>query len=206
MGKTFSARLSIVALLGLSTVNSACSLIFVKPPEGSGRIVRRDPNCTSSKVAPVLDTIFTGLQVLRTGLAASADKSVYENPDQPLSREADIGLGVGFTALFLGSAIYGYANTSRCAALEDEPIDDEQDTDAEWSTDPPAATAPAAPAPSAPAAAPTPAAPAPTQAPTEASPPPPTPEPLPTQNEPAPNAPPGSPVDAGPQPGPEAPR
>ncbi|HWA75638.1 MAG TPA: hypothetical protein VG937_25055 [Polyangiaceae bacterium] len=63
---------------------------------------------------PILDTLLTGFEVVRTGLAIGADSSTYSDPNQPLSREADIALGVGFTALFLGSAIYGYSATARC--------------------------------------------------------------------------------------------
>lgn len=104
------------ALVGVSLfTSSGCSLLFVKPPEPSGKIQTGErKKCTTSRAMPVLDTILTGLEVARTGLAVNADDSVYEDPEQPLSREADIALGIGFTALFLGSAVYGYSATARC--------------------------------------------------------------------------------------------
>jgi hypothetical protein len=69
-------------------------------------------NCTTSKAAPVVDSVITGLEGLRTLVAISSDDSVYKNV--PISREADIGIGVGLSALFVGSAIYGFSVTSRC--------------------------------------------------------------------------------------------
>lgn len=105
-----------VLALFLAFNGSACSLIFVKPPpSNTGQIVASSrKECTKSKLAPILDTLFTGLEVVRTVYALDADDSVYASPDQPLSRESDVALGIGFTTLFLGSAIYGYWATARC--------------------------------------------------------------------------------------------
>jgi hypothetical protein len=60
----------------------------------------------------VLDTVMTGLQVVRTGYAIGTDDSTYE--DFPISREADILIGLGLTGVFLASMIYGYDQTSNC--------------------------------------------------------------------------------------------
>ncbi len=108
-----------MSLLLISS-GTGCSLIFVKTPANDGNVSSRlsGGNCTSSRVAPALDTTFATLQLVRTGLAASASDSVYDNPKAPLSREADIALGAGFMALFTGSAIYGFVNTSRCSRLK----------------------------------------------------------------------------------------
>jgi hypothetical protein len=94
---------------------SGCSLLFVKQPDSSAKVQPGAPKkCTTSRVLPVLDSILTGLEVVRTGVAIGADDSAYSSPNQPLSRQADIGLGVALSALFLGSAIYGYSATARC--------------------------------------------------------------------------------------------
>jgi hypothetical protein len=100
---------------------SGCSLLFVKAPDSSGNVqTGASKKCTTSKVLPVLDTVFTGLEVVRTGVAVGADNSAYSSSNQPLSREADIALGVAFTALFLGSAVYGYSTTARCERISHE--------------------------------------------------------------------------------------
>jgi hypothetical protein len=115
----------LAAVLGLG--NSGCSFLFVSGPHSQkspGRIAAQ-VDCTSSKAAPVLDTIFGGLEVARVAYAASAPDSVYSNPNQPLSREADIGLGLGFAALFVGSAIYGYTVTSKCSEYKAGRVNDE---------------------------------------------------------------------------------
>jgi hypothetical protein len=72
-------------------------------------------NCTTSKAAPIVDTILAGLEGGRTALAVSADDGAYRNA--PISREADIGFAIGFATLFTASAIYGFAVTNHCAAI-----------------------------------------------------------------------------------------
>jgi hypothetical protein len=116
---------ALLAVALLATTPS-CSLIFVKSvPPSEGRLLPRAGQCTSSKVLPVLDTVITGLQGVRTVYAATAPDSVYENPNVPLSREADVGIGLGLMALFAGSAVYGFVNTSHCAKLKSRSDDDE---------------------------------------------------------------------------------
>jgi hypothetical protein len=66
----------------------------------------------------VSDSIFTGLQVARTVFAlASSDADYRGSPGRvpyPISRPVDIGFGLGFTALFLSSAVYGFQKTGKC--------------------------------------------------------------------------------------------
>lgn len=153
--------------LSLALSSTGCSFLFVTPPSSPepGTISTGGEKCTTSKVAPVLDTIFTGLEAARIVYAAAAPDSVYSDPKQPLSRGADIALGVGFAALFLGSAVYGYVNTAKCSELRKPgaaTVHREADRDNDWSK-PPEATekwggdqsaAPPAPATEAPSAAP----------------------------------------------------
>jgi len=109
----------LVASSALVPTITGCSYIFVSTPATpAGGGMERANDCTSSKVAPVLDTVFGTLEVARTAVAVGNDDNDYM--DQPLSREADIGFGVGFTALFLSSAVYGYYFTSRCSDLRNQ--------------------------------------------------------------------------------------
>ena len=93
---------------------SGCSFLFVKgkPANTEAFPPSEAVECTTSKAAPVLDTVFAGLELARTGYAVSLDDSKYRG--QTLSRGADIGLGIGFAALFVSSAIYGYVKTGDC--------------------------------------------------------------------------------------------
>jgi hypothetical protein len=81
-------------------------------------------HCTSSKVAPAIDAALAGLEGVRTGIALSEDDSSYQN--SPISRNTDIGLGVGFAALFLASSIYGFYETGEChvTAVPEHPPED----------------------------------------------------------------------------------
>jgi hypothetical protein len=103
-------------VMALLAASPGCSFIFVHPPRSTGRVTQHTSSggCTKSKLAPAVDTAVGAFQVVRTGMALAADDSVYQDPNQPLSREVDITLGVGLTALFVGSAIYGFVNTSEC--------------------------------------------------------------------------------------------
>lgn len=133
-GVTSARRLYGALLMAASFSSTGCSFIFVRPAPNDGRIVRhnRAARCTSS----ALDGTFAALQLARTALAASADDSVYTDPKQPLSRGADIALGVGFTALFLSSAIYGGVKTSECSrikqSIDDSPKEESPRPATEW--------------------------------------------------------------------------
>ena len=109
-----------LALACAAPALGGCSFVFSEgPPASTGSSMARTAgDCSTSKVPPVLDTIFTGLQVARTGLALAADERAYKG--SPLSQEADIGIGLGLTALFLGSAIYGYSASSSCSDVKSD--------------------------------------------------------------------------------------
>jgi hypothetical protein len=120
-------------LLGTAGVLPGCSFLFTTAPkraESSTEFVSN--KCTTSKVAPIVDTVIAGYQGFRTGYALAADQSTYDNA--PISREADVALGVGFLALFGASAIYGYYVTGQCSArhdravVVDRPKQDEQES------------------------------------------------------------------------------
>jgi hypothetical protein len=151
--------LKLLGSVGLLISTSGCSLIFVKTaPSPGGPAVTRSSSCTSSPLAPIIDTAVGGFEVVRTVMAATADSAVYQDPKQPLSREADIGLGLGFTALFLGSAAYGFINTgqyaSRQSGHEDDTPAEEGDATERWQRPPvraPRPARPVAPAPAPPA-------------------------------------------------------
>jgi hypothetical protein len=150
---------SAIAIVTLLATSSGCSFIFVKTPPADGRIVKaRAGDCTSSRLAPGFDTAFGTLQLVRTAMAAAAPDRVYEDPNQPLSRGADIGLGVGFAALFVGSAVYGFVNTSRCSRLRanlDSDTSTSEEPAEKWQ--PTASASPSTPVDPAPTAAPAPA-------------------------------------------------
>jgi len=164
-------------ILGLILSCTGCSFLFVrgKPANVEAMPPSEPVECTTSKASPILDTVFAGLEVARTGYALSRTDSDYSGSQ--LTRGADIGLGVGFVALFASSAIYGYVKTGSCADAKEQherasqpyllpvgppPPPPPAATSPAPSEAPPAAPVPSAPAPSAPAPnAPTPSAPAP---------------------------------------------
>jgi hypothetical protein len=86
-----------------------CSLLFVEgPPPGHQRL--RYFDCTSSRLAPIVDTVFSAVYGLG-GVVQAADMA-----------DADVGgdvvpavlVPLGLAALFGVSAAHGYATTSEC--------------------------------------------------------------------------------------------
>lgn len=102
---------TLLAALGLAVATSGCSLCFVTP---AAPPTRRD--CTTSRVAPVVDSVVGAYQVARTVHAVSAPDETYERLGVP--RALDMGVGAGLTALFVGSAMYGYLKTAECERYE----------------------------------------------------------------------------------------
>ncbi|MBX3186511.1 MAG: hypothetical protein KF819_05830 [Labilithrix sp.] len=102
----------ICAICGV--LSSGCSFLFVKgPPINAEKLPPSKPvECTTSRAAPVVDAAVTAFQVVRTVYAIKASDTDYWNV--PISRGADIGLGVGLTTLFGASMIYGLTTTSEC--------------------------------------------------------------------------------------------
>lgn len=101
-------------------LSCGCSFLFVtKPPANLERLPPSAPvECTTSRAAPLIDTAIAAFQVYRTATALNAKEWDYR--DAPISRDADIGFGVGLTALFAVSAVYGLAMTARCDVAKEE--------------------------------------------------------------------------------------
>ena len=104
--------LTFVLIGALAGPQAGCSFLFVqKPPPAESRrggVV----DCTSANVAPVVDMLVTGWQLVRTGLALGATDAQYQGA--PISRDADITFGISLTALFAASMIAGFGWTSDC--------------------------------------------------------------------------------------------
>jgi hypothetical protein len=97
-----------------------CSFLFTTAPKseptyGGAPSEYQSSSCTTSKAAPIVDTVIAGLEGVRTGIALAADKSDYESA--PISKGADVAFGLGFLALFTASAIYGFTVTGKCSKL-----------------------------------------------------------------------------------------
>jgi hypothetical protein len=114
-----------IELLVAALACGGCSFTFVAPPPAV--VHRPEPHphagCTSSRLAPIADALLTGYEAFRVGYAAQASEQDYEG--LPVDRKTDLWLGVGFGAVFLGSAIYGTIATSRCQRLKEGPDPDE---------------------------------------------------------------------------------
>jgi hypothetical protein len=109
--------------LGLLSISlgglSGCSFLFTTKAPSDAELARTPGpvECTTTRAAPIVDTVIAGLEVARVGVAANASDSDYSNA--AFDRKTDIAFGVGFAALYTASAVYGYTVTARCSTVKE---------------------------------------------------------------------------------------
>jgi hypothetical protein len=170
-----------VALILVAQLLGGCSFVLVSGPPANHRQLPV-VECTSSRVGPVLDTVWTLLQVLNFTNVASRTEGEWEEQwdgEPPFSRGAALPLYATLAALGGAGMYFGYSRTAACRSAKSElmirAMSGPQHAPGTWP--PPQPVGPAAPAPMpAPAPAPMPApAPAPAPEPAPAPAPAPTP-------------------------------
>lgn len=94
-----------------------CSFVFVDGPPNHPPTyfdaAPREKACTTSRLAPIIDSSLAALELARAGVALASSEESYRKAG--FSRSWEIGLGAGFAALFLSSALYGFVQTHECA-------------------------------------------------------------------------------------------
>lgn len=104
---------------------TGCSFAFVSGPPAAHRQMPYF-ECSSSRAAPILDTIWTVLQLGNLAVLASQSDAEFEDNfapnDPPFSRKTNMGLNAAFAALGAAGAYYGYTKTSECRAAKNELI------------------------------------------------------------------------------------
>jgi hypothetical protein len=99
-------RFPVVALM--ASICSACSFLVVRPAprKSADGQLNSSIDCTQNNWAPNADVM------LGMGELTGAGVAFVEGGTPP----AIIGLGAAIAAVFVGSAVYGYSNTTRCHA------------------------------------------------------------------------------------------
>jgi hypothetical protein len=97
----------------LSLWLSGCSWIFVDGPPANHRELSNF-DCTKSRVAPIVDTVFAVTNGLSALAVLGADERDYPN------KNGAALLGFGVMALWIASASSGYGNTSDCRLAMNE--------------------------------------------------------------------------------------
>jgi len=109
--RRFTVGLCFLALGG-------CSFALVSGPPSNHRELPVF-ECTQSRVAPVLDTIWTALMVLNFVSVVGQSDAEWDategfNGDPPFSRKTALGMYTVFAALGGAGMYYGYSTTSEC--------------------------------------------------------------------------------------------
>ncbi len=104
-------RPALVATIAALAMTAGCSWIFVQPLPADHRGFSV-ANCTSSRTAPVLDTLFATTNVL---------SAIYVATENNVTNKGTaVGLGLGVATLWALSAGYGYSHTSECEDAQEE--------------------------------------------------------------------------------------
>ncbi|MGE0399012.1 MAG: hypothetical protein AB7T06_20045 [Kofleriaceae bacterium] len=153
---------------------SGCSFALVSgPPPNHQQLPAFE--CTTSKVGPVLDTIWTGLQTLNLVLALSQDDTEWDETfsgNPPFARSTGIGVYSVFAALGAAGMWFGYTRTGACRDAKSQLMMRQSQMPAGTGAEP---WPPLQPGPATPGAPPPPPAPTPAPEPAPGPPPPPAP-------------------------------
>jgi len=143
-------------VVAVAIVTQGCSFAFVSgPPSNHARLPAFE--CSTSKWAPVADSVVAGIQVLNIATAASStDQQWHDRYCQPgdstcsppTTRGTMMAIGAAFALVFGASLYYGFTRVGDCKDAKSEL--------AQRATTP---SSPAAPVVASPASAPQPAAP-----------------------------------------------
>lgn len=117
--------LALVTSLALT----GCSFLFTSGPPAQHRQLPYF-ECSTSRAAPIADTIFGVLQVAGIAVTASQSEAEYNEAnevtkggrDPIIKRNTSIGLNVLFGAMWGLSAYTGYTRTSACRAAKTELV------------------------------------------------------------------------------------
>src|SRR5689334_2312647 len=112
----------LVAVILVTQLIGGCSFVFVSGPPANHRQLPV-VECTTSRFAPVLDTVWTILQTLNFLGAASSSEQEWNdafNGDPPLKHSTAIPLYGALAALGGAGMYYGFSRTGECRAAKNE--------------------------------------------------------------------------------------
>jgi len=113
-------RLAVLA--SILQTSSGCSWAFMQRPPEVVATPSYPVDCTSSRAAPVLDTVCAGYFALNTvvlaGLRTCSNSAYYESCVQPGAKAGGLAVSTGLAVLCALSAGSGYGSAGRCEAIK----------------------------------------------------------------------------------------
>lgn len=101
---------------------SGCSFVLVSGPPANHRELPSF-DCTTSRLGPGLDTVWTILQVLNFATAVSKTNQEWDDQfagDPPFSRTTALPLYAAFAGLGAAGMYYGFSRTGQCRSAKNE--------------------------------------------------------------------------------------
>lgn len=103
-------------VISVAVMMSGCSFVLVSGPPANHRELPVF-ECTTSRLGPGLDVIWTALQALNLATALSSSEAEWDENfggSAPLSRSASIPLYSALGVLGAAGMYYGFSRTGRC--------------------------------------------------------------------------------------------
>jgi len=94
------------------------------PAHTSPGFARPHVDCTTSYLAPIVDSAFTAYQLVGVAYVSTLDDARFAR--YPISRQEDMAVGGIFAAAFAASAIYGYVSAAQCRRIQRGPSLDQE--------------------------------------------------------------------------------
>jgi hypothetical protein len=110
----------VVILAALSA--SGCSFVLVSGPPANHRQLPV-VECTTSRVGPALDTVWTVLQVLNFAVAASRSEAEWNESfdgEPPFDQKTAIPVYAGLALVGAAGMYYGFSRTGACRSARSE--------------------------------------------------------------------------------------
>jgi hypothetical protein len=89
------------------------------PAHSAPGFARPHVDCTTSYLAPIVDSAVTAYQLASVAYVSTLDDSRFAR--YPISRKEDMAVGGIFAAAWAGSAIYGFVSAAHCRRIKQGP-------------------------------------------------------------------------------------
>jgi hypothetical protein len=116
-----ATRIAACLVLAWPTLTGGCSMVFVRPTTVVAPGISEAGSCTTSRVAPAIDTIIAAAQGANTIFLLASEGGGAQG-------EAVVGLSASLVAAFTASAVYGFSATRKCRDLKGSGVNPYQPT------------------------------------------------------------------------------
>ncbi len=94
------------------------------PAYSAPGVARPHVDCTTSYLAPIVDSAVTVYQLASVAYVSTLDDSRFAR--YPITRKEDMAVGGVFATAWAGSAVYGFVSAAHCRRIKQGPPPNEE--------------------------------------------------------------------------------